>query len=83
MSKKRSRTVDGAFAGAILGVLPTLYIVAGTFDSGTTEHKEIYPLAVLLVRGFAACVYLGCIGIGALIGSANKRDERHDDDQES
>jgi hypothetical protein len=69
----RRRTRRGAMVGMVLGACGALAWIASVVNSivdpNVSEHKGIYPFAVLLVCAFCVFVLIVSVGIGSVVGA--------------
>ena len=68
----RRGTAYGAFCGLLLAFL----IISQNIDFNATEHKGIFPAAVMILCGFSVIVFFVCTLVGGVLGSQMLRSQR-------
>ena len=72
MPPRRSFARRGAGVGALVGLFFVWRIMAGAIDPTVTEHKGIFPAAVMFVCVFACFVFGVSVLVGACVGKCIK-----------
>jgi NhaP-type Na+/H+ or K+/H+ antiporter len=67
-SKKRYSTRIGMLLAACGSLIWIASVTKSLVDPNVTEHKSIYPFAVMLVCAFCVFVFIVSVAFGALIG---------------
>ncbi len=68
-ASRRSFTNPGTWMGSLLGLFAVWRMMSGVIDPKVTEHKAIFPLAVVMLCAFAVFVWLLFTMIGQVVGS--------------
>ena len=58
----------GAMLGALAGLLCVRFLIATSIDPSVTEHKAIFPFAVLLLCSFSVGLFLMFTLLGSIVG---------------